>query len=249
MSTPPPSPVEKTEPPAAAAAPRDQKPAPLWIRMLLLLGALAIVAVSAVMLYSVSLAKQTAEALSNTFQPKVKYSTILSGTIGELDNTPKLEVLSANIVAEVTQMNTTTFIGINVGSAKAVVKAPAKVRFYVPLNDLSLDDFTYEPEERRMVVRVVRPILDNDFVDVDTNPDRMIVETEYGWRPLSLFKGREVRDDAMRHLRDAALAQGRHELLRDRAEANAKKIIADKMGKVRDALLQDGVKLEVEFKN
>ena len=51
----------------------------------------------------------------------------------------------------------------------------------------------------------------------------------------------------MTHLKEAALHQGENELLSDRAEKNAKKAVADQLEPVAE-LLNEGVKLEVEFK-
>ena len=138
-------------------------------------------------------------------------------------------------------------MGLNVGTAKVEVKAPAKVQYYVPMDRLKAEDFFFDASAKRLVLTVDRPKLDTDFVDVESNPDKIQVRTEYGFRPLSIFKGAYARDEAMRHLKESALQQGDHILLHEHAEKNAKEVIAKQLNTVFQAL-GEGVKFEVEFK-
>ncbi|HLX63772.1 MAG TPA: DUF4230 domain-containing protein [Planctomycetota bacterium] len=248
---PPAGPPQAQAPVQPAQAMQAQKPvdphAGTRAKYLAIVGGLAVVAVAIVTLYSISATRQALEGFSSAFQPQVSYKTLLSGTIGQLNNNPKLVVLTADIEAMVTHESTSTFVGIPVGSAKAEVKVPAKIQYYVPMKDLSLGDFTYDAQAKLLVVKIPPPILDTEVVDINSDPDKIQIRTEFGWSPLSIFKGAGVRAEAQRHLREAALEQGRHELLFDRAQKNAKEIVAQQMEKVSQAL-NDGVRLEVEFK-
>ena len=132
----------------------------------------------------------------------------------------KVVPLTADIEAGVSHESTTTLMGVPMGSAKAEVTAPAKIQYYVPMKNLSLDDFYFDESGKRLVVKISRPILDTDMVVVNIDPDRIAKRTEFGWSPFSMFKGEGVRQEAQRHLKEAALEQGRHELLVDRAEKN-----------------------------
>ncbi len=219
-----------------------------WMKYLSVVAALAIVAAATVALFSLNVARQAAQGAMEIFQPQTKYSTVLSGAITQLNNNPKLVVLTADINATVGVEGTTKFLGINISSAKVEITAPAKVQYYLKLKDIGMNDLYYDQLGKRLVVTIPRPIFDTEVIALDTDPDKLSVRTELGWSPLSIFKGGTVREDALRHLREAAISQGRHELLQDRADKNAKEIVGDMMSKVKDALKQDGVRLEVEFK-
>ncbi|MEI6236027.1 MAG: DUF4230 domain-containing protein [Planctomycetota bacterium] len=216
-----------------------------WASLLL---ALVIVAATTVALYSLSVMKQAAHDATEIFQPQTKYLTILSGAIGELNHKPKLVVLSANITAMVTVESTTTFVGYNIGTAKVEVSAPARVQYVLNLKNLKLDDMYYDSIGKRMVITIPRPTLDTEMVQIESDPDKIQIRTAMGWSPVSYFKGATMRDDAVKHLRDAAIEQGRHELLQERAEKDAKESVGELLNTVKDAMKSDGVRLDVEFK-
>lgn len=232
-------PVPKIEP-----TPNPQQQA-LKLKVLGILVGIGVIAAAVVAVVSLKATKEVMTGIAQAFRPQTKYGTILTGTIGQLNNNPKLVVLTADVTGTVIQENTTTFAGVTVGSATVTVSVPARVQYYVPMNLLTKDDFTYDAQRKRLVVSVQRPRLDRDIIDLD--PSKITAQTQYGYSPLSLFKGKGTRDDAIKHLKEAALSQGENELLGDRAEKNAKKAIADQLAPVAE-LLQDGVVLDVEFK-
>jgi hypothetical protein len=233
----PPQPPGPAKPSAAPIA--------RWVALIV---TVLIVAATAVALYTVQSARNAAENVVKAFQPQVNFKTVLDGAIGKLNNQPKLVVLTADVTAKVTQENSTTFAGFDVGSAKVEISAPAIVQYYVPLDRIKTDDFYFDASTKTLMLSIDRPLLDTDVVSVESNPDKITVTTQYAiLRPLSFFKGSYARDEAMRHLKEAALAQGNHDLLHDRAESNAKKVLGEQMSTVFQALGQ-GVKFDVTFK-
>ncbi len=226
---------------AAPAAAPSQLP-----KYLTILGALVIVCTTAVALYSLQLTKQAAKSVSDFFSPKEKYSTVLSGAIGALNNKAKLEVLSAEITATSGITSTGTIFGVAYSTATDEVTAPAKVRYYVELDAIKMDDFYYDKLGKRMVITIPRPILDRNFVSID--PATIQRKTELGWSPLSVFKAEHAHELAVANLKEAVLQQGSHELLQDRADKNAKESVSKLLSTVSEAMAADGVKVEVEFK-
>ena len=218
----------------------------LKLKVLAMLGALLVVALCVAAIYSVQTLRETVTGLAAAFQPQSKFSTVLTGAIGRLNNNPKLVVLTADITATVIQEHATLFAGYTVGSATVEVSAPAKIQYYVPVNLLSKKDFSFDAELKILTVTVPRPVLDTDVVAIDSDPDKLSVRTQFGLSPLSVFKGPGARIAALRHLKEAAIHQGEHELLRDKADKNAKEIVVKQLQPVAE-LLNDGVKLEVEF--
>jgi type II secretory pathway pseudopilin PulG len=240
-STEPASPLFPPEPKPAQPAPSNAR----WIALVVIA---LIAGATAVALYTMKSVRDAADDLTKAVQPVNNFKTVLSGAIGRLNNQPKLVVLTADVIAKVTQENSTTFAGVDVGSAKVEVSAPATVQYYVPLDRIKPDDFYFDASAKTLMLSIDHPLLDTDVVGVESNPDKINVKTEYALtRPLSLFKGSYARDEAMRHLKEAALAQGNNELLHDRADTNAKKSVGEQLSTVFQALGQ-GVKFEVTFK-
>ncbi len=244
----PPASVSAPVPAIAAPGEKDGAKVSDWMKYLSIVAALFIVAGTTVALYSISAFRGFTEATASAFQPKTTYNILLSGEIGKLNNSPKLVVLTAPLTASVTQESTTTLFGYNVGSAKVEVRTPAVVQYVLRLNDLSMNDLNYDELGKRLIVTIPHPTLDPDIVEVENDPSKMQVRTEFGWSPISLLKGASVRDEAMRHLKEAAIELGHHELIQDRADKNAKEAVGHLLSKVSDALKHDNVRLDVEFK-
>lgn len=219
----------------------------LKLKVLAILGALLVVAACVTAIYFVQTLRDTVTGLAAAFQPQSKFKTVLTGAIGRLNNNPKLVVLTADVMATVIQENATLIGGFTVGSATVEISAPAKVQYYVPVNLLSKNDFSFDAERKILTVTVPRPVLDTEVVAIESDPDKLTVRTQMGLSPLSIFKGSGTRESAMRRLKEAAVQQGSHELLREKAEKNAKESVAKQLAPVAE-LLNEGVKLEVEFK-
>ena len=248
-SQPVPVPVPVSEPsPLPPVTPTAVSRGSEWLKYVSILAALFIVAATTVALYSITAVRNVAQSASEAFQPKTTYMLLLSGEIGKLKNSPKLVVLTAPLNASVTQETKTTVFGYNVSSAKVEVRAPAVVQYVLQLKDLNMNDLYYDQLGKRLVVTIPHPTLDQEIVEVESDPSKIQVRTEFGWSPLSLLKGGTVREEAMHHLKDAAIELGRHELLQERADKNAKETVSNLMSKVRDALKLDDVRLDVEFK-
>lgn len=226
----------------------EKAPIPAWMKISALLLALVIVTGATVAMYSLNMVRQTTQNAIEAFQPQTKYVTILSGAIGKMNDTAKLVVLTVPVGVTVTQESTTTFAGFSVGSAKAEVTVPAVIQYDLKIKDISMNDFYYDALNKRLVVSIPHPTIDTDIVEIESDPAKIKVRTELGWSPLSIFKGAAVREGAMKHLKESAIEIGRHELIQERADKNAKEVVGGFLGQVKDALQSDGVRVEVEFK-
>src|SRR5690606_40971464 len=85
---------------------------------------------------------------------------------------------------------------------------PARVQYVVPLDAVSRDDFFYDPETRRLLLTLPNPRLDPAIGAVSTDPSRVEVFREIGWRRLDALSGRYNEDRARRLLREAAIGAG-----------------------------------------
>jgi len=148
--------------------------------------------------------------IADAFRPKVDSKEVLSGTIRQLRGEGKLVVLSADISAEATSSTRKkVFFGlVDLGETVVQVRAPARVQYVVSLDELTPDDFTFDPENRRLVLAVPNPRLDTTIVEVTTNPSKIDIHSRIGWLRLQAFSGMYNENRARTRLRDAAIHAG-----------------------------------------
>jgi len=172
---------------------------------------------------------------------------VLSNTIGELHSHPKLVVLTTQINAEVNKASTTTWAGLNFGTTEVSVRAYGnRVQYYVPLDTLGTSNFVFDAPNKKLIVSVPAPRLDEELVDVQSNPALIDVETHNGWAKLDRYSGAPLREDARRDLRPAVIAAGRQALLQQKARQSGEKVLRELLQPLADALNPD-VTLDIEF--
>jgi hypothetical protein len=190
---------------------------------------------------------RVAASLAAAFQPNVTVSTLLTSTIGKMHSHPKLVVLTTQIDAEVAKASNTTWVGINFGTTSVRVRAHEnKVQYYIPLQGLQTSNFVFDPARKKLVVRVPAPRLDEELVDVQSDPSKIDVETRNGWAKLDAYSGAPLREAAKRELRPAVLAAGRHILMQHEAENRGKESLRNLLQPISDALRPE-VELDIEF--
>ena len=191
--------------------------------------------------------------MAAAFRPHTEYQTQISGAIKELKSNPKLVVLTATIDAEVKKSSTTSALWIYWGTTTVNLRAREnKVQFYVPLEDVGTASFEYDEVHKTMTVWVRPPALDEDFVDVQTDPSKIEEWTENGWAKMDHWSGGPMREDARKELRNsvmqAAKQPAQRELLQLKAEKEAKETVKKLLSPLAETLQKD-VKLDVQFKH
>ncbi len=190
---------------------------------------------------------QIANSLASAFRPTVTVNTLFTSTIGEMHSHPKLVVLTTLITAEVEKSSNTTWAGINFGTTSVRIRAREnKVQYYIPLDGLQTSNFVYDDQHKKLIVRVPAPRLDDELVDVQSNPNKIDVETSNGWAKLDSFSGAPLRDEARQELRSAVLSAGRHIIMQHEAERRGQEVLKNALRPITDALKPD-VDLDIQF--
>ena len=217
------------------------------VRTIGLVFIVAIVVAGIVILYMLRTGKELESDLKNAFKPNVIYKTVLSGVIGELNNNPKLVVLTADVIAEVTVTSKKSWMGLDLGDTITAVKAPAKVQYFVPLRDLGENNFVFNSKERQLTVIIPRPVLDTEMVFIETDPAKLDMQTQAGWLRFHVSSAKYTEDMARKNLKEAALNVASNELLIERAEKNAREQILKLILPISTNLADD-VSVGVKFK-
>jgi hypothetical protein len=89
-------------------------------------------------------------------------------------------------------------------------------------------------------------VLDREMVHLELDPARVRIRKDADWLRLDRVYDRTLEDQARAHLRRAALAEGGHELLRQRARVQGRAEIRRLLQPLAEAL-RPGVELRVDF--
>ena len=186
--------------------------------------------------------------IAEAFRPRVDSEVVLSGTIEQLQTEGKLVVLTADVNAEARSSTRKILLGfVDLGETSVRVRAPARVQYYIPLDDISRDDFTYDEERRRLVLAVPGPRLDTAIVEVSTDPAEIEIERSVGWLRLDSFTEKFDERRAHRLLRDAAVHAGRSGYWLKEAQESTQTELRRLLVPLMDAL-DDDVTLVIAFR-
>jgi hypothetical protein len=164
------------------------------------------------------------------FNTTTKVEQVISNTIGELKKESKLVVLTAEITVHVKRSSTKRILWDRLDLGTTVVEMRVmgnKVQYVVPTTVISRDTFRWDGSRGEVVVDIPSPILDEEIVEVQSDPSRIEVRKDVGWGRFESYSGDFLEDQIRRELRSMVIQQGKHELLLDRARKNAEEAIRD----------------------
>lgn len=167
--------------------------------------------------------------ITEILKPNVTIKTNLLNTIEKLQKSGKLVVLTPQITADITKKSSKKWLGLNMGTTKVNCKLREnKVQFIIPTQDLSNSSFHIDDEQKVVTVTVPKPVVDRTFVQVQSNPDLIEIDTQVGWGRLKSRSGIALKRQIMRESRTQILETANNSpYLAFEAEANAKKIVAE----------------------
>ena len=193
-------------------------------------------------------AKNVTAGIAQAFQPKVNSTTIINTTLSRMANQSKLVVLSTSVNVEITKSNEKEIWGFSRGTTTVWVRAlDNRVQYYVPLTNITKSDFKYDNIHKRLILRVPSPVLDEDLVEVQSDPSKIEVRDEIGWARLSSRSGKFLREQAQKELRPSIVREGNNSLYIDKAKVNARENLKKLLEPLASQLKAD-VELEVQFK-
>jgi hypothetical protein len=108
-------------------------------------------------------------------------------------------------------------------------------------------DFRYDEVHKRLTVRLPAPKLDEEVVEVQSDPGKIEFRTDVGWARLNSRSGQFLREQAQRELRHAIIREGQNPLYIEKAKGNARESLKKLLEPMAGQLKED-VELEVQFK-
>lgn len=214
-----------------------------WVHLIWALAFVAVFSVSAIWVYPLYLAQKGAQgggkilqqtirkgmdALNACLKTEIKAENIYSQMLGDIDRTRKLVVFTQNIDVELDKEHNKRILSdwLPAGSAKVNMKVMGnKVQFFVPVDEINIDDFYYDPVHNELNI-VCPPVeVDSDMVVVQSNPEKIKIKESGSWVPFIGPDVKELTRKAKMELKNEVLLAANNELVWLAARAEAKKAL------------------------
>jgi hypothetical protein len=201
-----------------------------WVWALTLFGIVFILSGSFIAYKLLSIPEETSKVLSNILKPNIKYETIVLSTIGEIKKESKFVVQSTEINLTIEKSTTKTILWdkLNLGTTVVEMQISGnKVQYILPLDLIAASIFKWDEKTGEVVVSVPMPILDEDIVEVQSNPDKIKIKKDIGWARLDKNSGKYLEDEIRKSLRNKVIEEGKKKILLEEAHRNAEKAIIE----------------------
>lgn len=116
-----------------------------------------------------------------------------------------------------------------------------KVQYFIPTDKLRVENLKQDAANHRYTLDLPRPILDETFVDIPSNPDKWSVYKANGW---ARFDKNDLENQVRRDVRSEILANARQSGFDRSAEQTAKDQIAETL---RNILKDKSLAIDVIF--
>lgn len=185
---------------------------------------------------------------AQSFAPTITNTTLIQSSVTRLQQEAKFVVMTAQINVEVqrTSEKVAFYNMIDFGDTVATVRTRNnKAQYFIDLSQISEKDF--QLKGKNLVVLVNDPRVDEQIVEVQTDPSQIEIQTEVGWARLSARSGQRVKDEAVAALRQAVIDEARAAMYVKLARESAKEKVAALLSPL---VTQLGVtNVTIDFKN
>ncbi len=240
-----------------AERPQQLQSSPL-VHFIWAVAFVAVFAISAIWVLPLILVKNTADrsldavkggldALIMALKPSVEVNTIISRTIGSLSREKKLVVMTQTVDAEITRekLGRTFYEYIPTGTARVRIKAlDNRVQFYIPLDELGLERFQYDPSAGILKIFAPPVKIDRDVVFVQSDPAKLLIEAKGSWVPIIGPNVEELRNEVMADLKNEVVMTANQDLLWQEADRQAHKALEDFFQLLKSSL-KENVSLQI----
>ncbi len=172
-----------------------------------------------------------------TVRKKIKES--VKGYSGDTDFKSKFVVLTQYITVELSQNEVATLCGITTGNADLrVLYNDNKVQYYVDLESLSDQDVQYDMDSRSINIYIASPKLDEDMVEVQSDPDKINIKDKTSWITYGIDL-EKMKVDIQKRVRKEVLEAGSQDRYKASARMNAKDKLYELFYKVLKGYLEE----------
>ena len=152
------------------------------------------------------------ETAENIIRPerKVTIDSIIYSTIGELKKESKIVVMTGEVNLSVKRSHTKFFSRLNLGTTVVEVLVPQnKVQYVIPTNAISEESFRWNDETGEVSIEIPTPVIDEEIVEIQSDPSLIKVRKEIGWGRLKSRSGEFLERQIRQDLRSLVIEEGK----------------------------------------
>lgn len=201
-----------------------------WVWALTLFAIVFIVSGTFIVYKLLSIPEEASKIIKDILKPNIKYETIVQATIGEIKKESKFVVQSTEINLTIEKSTTKTIFWdkLNLGTTVVEMQISGnKVQYILPIDSIATSNFKWDEKTGVVVISVPKPILDEDIVEVQSNPEKIKIKKDIGWARLESNSGKFLEDEIRKSLRSRVIEEGKKQLLLEEAHRNAKEAILE----------------------
>ncbi|MFL2937610.1 MAG: DUF4230 domain-containing protein [Opitutales bacterium] len=171
------------------------------------------------------------ETAENIIRPerKVTIDSIIYSTIGELKKESKIVVMTGEVNLSVKRSHTKFFSRLNLGTTAVEVLVPKnKVQYVIPTDAISEESFRWNDETGEVSIEIPTPVIDEEIVEIQSDPSLIKVRKEIGWGRLESRSGEFLERQIRQDLRSLVIEEGKgNKLMLEQAKKNAQEVIRE----------------------
>lgn len=189
---------------------------------------------------------QGLNALTQAIKPSINVQDVMSQTLGEIDRTKKLVVYTQSVDIELTREKENRWFSDYLPAGSTAVRLKVlgnKVQFYVPLEQINEDCFSYNSRTQILSINCPKVRMDKDMVSVQSDPAKMIIEEKSSWVPFGP-KASDLLKDAQSELKNQVILTANHELVWNSAKIEAEKAMQEFFGSLKSAM-KEGSNIQI----
>tara|TARA_B100000212_G_scaffold306874_1_gene255683 strand:+ start:2098 stop:2772 length:675 start_codon:yes stop_codon:yes gene_type:complete len=173
-------------------------------------------------------ALETAESIIRP-ERKVTIDSIISSTIGEMKKESKIVVMTGEVNLSVKRSHTKFFSRLNLGTTAVEVLVPKnKIQYIIPTNAISEESFRWNDETGEVSIEIPTPVIDEEIVEIQSDPSLIKVRKEIGWGRLESRSGEFLERQIRQDLRSLVIEEGKgNKLMLEQAKKNAQEVIGE----------------------
>ena len=173
-------------------------------------------------------ALETADSIIRP-ERKVTIDSIISSTIGEMKKESKIVVMTGEVNLSVKRSHTKFFSRLNLGTTAVEVLVPKnKIQYIIPTNAISEESFRWNDETGEVSIEIPTPVIDEEIVEIQSDPSLIKVRKEIGWGRLESRSGEFLERQIRQDLRSLVIEEGKgNKLMLEQAKKNAQEVIGE----------------------
>lgn len=117
----------------------------------------------------------------------------------------------------------------------------------MPLGQLTENNFQYDTQRKILTIVVPDPRLDEEVVEVQTQPSKIDEKIDAGWASTRAGEGAFVRKQIMERMRSTVIETGKSPASIALAEKQGRKVLTDLFDLALGWALESGVKVDVKY--